>query len=287
MRFASDDDDLSVRDPPLAETRLSAPVVDLCQTLHEIEAIRDGTPHKCVTYLLDDSTQTHRYDLFISNNPVSPDFATCSLEQLFQARVQTQNRATHQSEILSHGGRLFIAAALASNILQLDGSWINQHFCSRDMLVAWPRAGIAARGNRIQPYLSRRVCVMDNVCAGADTLPSMWSQGHAIRSTVLCAFGLVLTELSFGKRLEELRELKDQEDNELLTNFNTAKRVRKEIKYEYGGRYENVVRRCLDCPFDFEEWNFGNEDFQMEVSRKIVWPLLDDWESFNGPLEDA
>lgn len=288
-RFAvEDDDDRSGREPPLAGTRLSAPVIDLCKTLHEMEAIRDCTPHECVSYLVDDNTETHRYELFIPKDPISPAFDTCSLEELFNARLPSYNRAMHRRGVLSHGDRLFIAAALASNVLQLDDSWMKQQFRSRDILVARPEVGLAARSNRVQPYLSRRVCVMNNIVAGAEALSSMRLQERTIRSTVLCALGLVLTELCFGQTLEDLRRPEDQvQGNELLTNLNTAKRVQKDILYEYGDRYENVVRRCLDCPFDVDEWSFENEDFQMQVSKKIVWPLLEDWRSFNGLLGNA
>ena len=185
--------------------------------------------------------------------------------------------------MLSHGDRLFIAAALASHIIQLDGSWMKQLFRSRDILVSSSGGGSAARRNRIQPYLSRRVCVTNDICAGADALSSTRLQEHTIRGTVLCALGPILIELSFGETLERLREREDQvQDDELLTNFRTAKRLQKEITFEYGDQYENVARQCLDCPFDVDEWNLENEDFQKLVYNNIVRPLLEDWRVFNG-----
>ncbi|KAI9750914.1 MAG: hypothetical protein M1815_001525 [Lichina confinis] len=118
---------------------------------------------------------------------------------------------------------------------------------------------------------------------GTDALSSTRLQEHTIRSTVLCALGPILIELSFGETLERLREREDQvQDDELLTNFRTAKRLQKEITFEYGDQYENVARQCLDCPFDVDEWNLENEDFQKLVYNNIVRPLLEDWRVFNG-----
>lgn len=47
------------------------------------------------------------------------------------------------------------------------------------------------------------------------------------------------------------------------------------------GRYGDAVRRCLDCPFDFRELTFENDDFQEAVYDTIVVPLAQDLKDFN------
>jgi hypothetical protein len=108
-----------------------------------------------------------------------------------------------------------------------------------------------------------------------------------IRSEVLFALGLTLTELCLGQTLTNLEEPCDvvPGDKE-LTMFNTAQRLLSHVFGEGGENYENVVYRCLYCPFDdIREWNFDNEEFQREVFEKIVAPLVKDWSNFNGGLD--
>ena len=44
----------------------------------------------------------------------------------------------------------------------------------------------------------------------------------------------------------------------------------------------DVVRRCLDCPYDFRELTFENPKFQEAVYNTILMPLAQDLDDFEG-----
>jgi hypothetical protein len=115
----------------------------------------------------------------------------------------------------------------------------------------------------------------------------MLGGGHVIRSEVLFALGLTLTELCLGQTLADLEESCDVvSGNKELTMFNTARRLLSHVFEEGGENYENVVHRCLYCPFHgIREWNFENDEFQQRVFEMIVAPLAKDWSNFNGGLD--
>ena len=85
---------------------------------------------------------------------------------------------------------------------------------------------------------------------------------HLIRSEVLFALGLTLIELRFGQTLSELQTPEDVNSVEAFTNYRTATRLLDYVYNESGSRYEDVVRRCLQCSFDLRDASLDNEEFQ-------------------------
>ncbi|KAL8682356.1 MAG: hypothetical protein Q9224_006786, partial [Gallowayella concinna] len=83
-------------------------------------------------------------------------------------------------------------------------------------------------------------------------------------------------------RISLLRIPKDTGRNEALSDWNTAMRLLDYVGMERGERYGDVVRRCLECPFDIREKNLENEIFQRAVFDFIVLPLREELESFMG-----
>ena len=105
---------------------------------------------------------------------------------------------------------------------------------------------------------------------------------RVVRSEPLFALGLALTELCFGKNLSEMQRPEEIDSNETLTRLNTAHRLLGDVYNESGGRYGDVVRRCLFCLFDMRDVSLDNEDFQDAVYDNIVSPLIQDLETFKG-----
>lgn len=105
-----------------------------------------------------------------------------------------------------------------------------------------------------------------------------------IRSKVLFALGLTLTELCFGKTLKNMQEPEDVDTSEVATNMNCAFRLleSRSIWRNMGEVYEAVVRRCLNQTFDVQDMSFDNEDLQQQVYETVVMPLTDELDDFLG-----
>jgi hypothetical protein len=102
-----------------------------------------------------------------------------------------------------------------------------------------------------------------------------------IRSEVLFPLGLALVELSLGQTLASLRGPEDNDSDEAIADLKTASRLITEVCYESGGRYGDVVKKCLFWP-GLEDANLDNEELQQAVFESIVSPLLEDYKDFEG-----
>ena len=103
---------------------------------------------------------------------------------------------------------------------------------------------------------------------------------EAIRIAGILTSGLC--RLCFGQGISELRIAEDVAVNEALTSWNTATRLLRYIEMERGERYSDVVRRCLECPFDVRGKNMDNEVFQRAVFERVVLPLREELGNFMG-----
>ena len=102
-----------------------------------------------------------------------------------------------------------------------------------------------------------------------------------IRSEVLFPLGLALVELSLGQTLASMREPEDDDADEAVADLKTASRLVNDVSYESGGRYGDVVKKCLFW-HGLEDTNLDNEDLQQAVFELIVSPLLEDYKDFEG-----
>lgn len=92
----------------------------------------------------------------------------------------------------------------------------------------------------------------------------------------------IYCRLCFGQSISKLRIVEDAAVNKALTSWNTAIRHLPYIDIERGERYGDVVRRCLECPFDVRDKNMDNKTFQRAVFDSIVLPLREELENFMG-----
>ena len=88
--------------------------------------------------------------------------------------------------------------------------------------------------------------------------------------------------LCFGQKIADLRISGDVDSTEALTSLTIASRLDHSICTEYGEKHGNVVRRCLECPFDIRDKSLDNEKFQEAVFDFVLTPLREDLESFYG-----
>ncbi|KAI6755651.1 hypothetical protein HG531_004757 [Fusarium graminearum] len=133
-----------------------------------------------------------------------------------------------------------IAAALASAVLQFHATaWLNDQWDSRDVYFL--------RGNdkKVQtdrPYISKRF--------GHQEFARFSSKhrGPSVSNQMTFALGVALIELSYSKRLLDFQEPGDLDENgnvDILTRLEIAKRLVGRIEKRDGGKYADVVDRCI------------------------------------------
>ena len=258
--------------PPLA-------ISDLCSALRDNVQTICPPAHHCIGMILDDTQQTLRHQLFLLNKPPKVT-ETCTLKSLLQFSQPIR---------LTRGDRLRIACRLASSVMQFEGSWLKETWRSQDIFFMKDDLELHNPLGREtpHPYLSWSIS-KDNL----SNLPNLISTlaidntQHLIRSKPLFYLGLALIELSFGKTLEELRPLSPfnplTTTNSSLEAFQTAVSLINSVYAESGIRYGDVVRRCIQCPYDVRDASLDNDEFQQAVLETVVMPLMEDLKDFEG-----
>lgn len=250
------------------------PIFDLCAKLNQVCIIPN-----VIGYLIDESVQQYRHDVYLVNENLYTSTGSKSLNSLLEI---SSKRAL--GYYLSRKDRLHIAVVLASSVLQLDGTpWLKEQWRSDDIFFLQredPNSNVQ-KLDYANPYVSAKI---SPDCSEPSSVTNVRSAvtAHLIRSEVLFALGLTLTELCFGQTLADLQIPEDVNTTVAFTNYQTAGRLLDYVYNESGNRYDDVVRRCLQCPFDVRDASLDNEDFQQAVFESIVTPLTQDLEDFNG-----
>ena len=234
----------------------------------------------CLGLLPNEGTNHEGHVLFCTETRTEAGMKYRSLTSLLgDARSQIGDQR------LSWENRLESAVTLASSVLQLDGtSWLKTTWRTDDILFL-PAYGahIGQKPDYAHPYISWKIgsrgTSTDVVCDVTQRA------AHRIRHGMLFALGITLVELSFGQVLPELRIPADIDSTPALTDFNTAWRLEPYVYSERGSKVGDVVRRCLECPFDVRDKSLDNPTFQDLVFCHIVQPLRDELENFRGNLQ--
>ena len=251
-----------------------SPIDDICTAVYGQYNVTQG-----IGYLTDEILGQHQHNVYLVDEEVRPGVDPQSLEYLLHVSGQRGPGFN-----LSRRDRLYIAVTLASSVLQLDGtSWLKRQWRSSDILFL-PLNNQKTSTSKVDfthPYVSWKISSEDtNTALVAEA--SRLTIAPRIPSEVLSMLGITLTELCFGQNIYDLRVEEDVDATEILTNFNTAARLIDHVYNESGGRYGDVVRRCLKCPPDVRDASLDNEEFEEAVFESIVTPLRQDFEDFNG-----
>ncbi|KAL8816856.1 MAG: hypothetical protein Q9223_004208 [Gallowayella weberi] len=256
----------SFQTPTPYPTITRGPIEDICTTIR----ISAGT-RKCLGFLADDGSYLHQHNVFLLGS--KPALTRNSLQQVLQS---SQRRVPGQG--LNWRDSLNIAATLASSTIQLSGTgWLKEYWDSKDIIFLSQEH---AHPDYAHPYLSSNIPPE----AGTVSSPFQPASIRQIRCGALSSLGIMLVELCFGQSISMLRSHEDTDRSEVLTDWNTAMRVVDYVGMERGERYGDVVRRCLECPFDIREKNLDNEAFQRAVFDSIVLPLQEELDNFMGSL---
>ena len=240
------------QDLPYSEMRL---ITDLCTEVHLSAGVKD-----CLGLLSNGEPNHEGHVLFRSETRIDAGAKYRSLTSLLK-----EARTSVLGQRLSWENRLEVAVTLASSVLQLDGtSWLKPMWRSDDIFFLPPSgAKIGSRMDYAHPYVSWKICCKST--SGSLTPDATSKTAHRIRHDMLFALGVTLVELSLDQTLLELRRPEDIESVDALTNLNTAWRLEPYVYSERGPKVGDVVRRCLECPFDFREKSFDNPEFQDSV----------------------
>ncbi|VTO94304.1 unnamed protein product [Fusarium graminearum] len=169
-----------------------------------------------------------------------------------------------------------IAAALASAVLQFHATaWLNDQWDSRDVYFL--------RGNdkKVQtdrPYISKRF--------GHQEFARFSSKhrGPSVSNQMTFALGVALIELSYSKRLLDFQEPGDLDENgnvDILTRLEIAKRLVGRIEKRDGGKYADVVDRCIRCRFDTRSTSLNDPAFLLLFYQGVIKPLQEIYNIFD------
>lgn len=248
------------------------PINDICGTICYSTTIAQN-----IGFFVDEKLPSHQYSIR-SVDQLGAITRSKSLESILCV-----SQSNVPGQILSWRDRLTIAVTLASSVLQLDGTpWLSNYWRSADIFFLPTKESnpMTLPIDLMHPYLSRTISSEE---------ASIHKNGEEkktpvpyIRNDILFALGITLVELCFGKTVSELRITQDIDSTEVATNFKTVSRLMYYVYLERGDRYGDVVRRCLECPFDIRQKTFENEQFQNAVFDSIVIPLWQQLEDFSG-----
>ena len=245
-------------------TRLG-PIDDICTAI-STSTSRDT--ERCLGFLSGDDTNKHTVFLVESAN--EPVIIRKSLQGLLE---RSKQRVPGQG--MSWKDSLSVAVTLASSIIQLDGTgWLKQQWDSDDIVLLAQQSSV----DYTHPYLSWKI--LPEGMRSQVEVHHTHSTNRPIRCDALISLGVTLVELCFGQSISRLIRPEDATPDERSRRRSAAIRLLSYVDMERGETYGDVVRRCLECPFDVHEKNLDNETFQRAVFERIVLPLHEELKNF-------
>ncbi|ETI22327.1 hypothetical protein G647_06401 [Cladophialophora carrionii CBS 160.54] len=250
--------------PKLPDVPPPLPIPDFCSVLCKIGTKR--SLEKYMGSISDESDATHRYCFYLMEKH-EKRVETQSLEDLPSSSLHSIGSHTNRPAFLfSRRDRLFLAATLASSVLQFHGSWLKSYWRSRDILF---------------PKLEGSGQTLGGTSLPRRTWPTRTISSPLIPSDVLFPLGLVLVELSLCQSISALRVPEDADSVEAYANLKTAARLLNRVYSESGCKYGDVVTQCLRWS-EIRNSSADNDDFQELAFQKIASPLVEDLRDFEG-----
>lgn len=183
---------------------------------------------------------------------------------------------------------LKLGAQLASAAMQLHGTvWLNEIWGKRDIFFPQcPAEACTLQGKQIaigKPILSkpfvRRIFE-------SPTRPRSPQESDDVLLLIynksLASLGIILVELWFGKRLEDLPGYPQglsSNNQTICSDFVAASQLLETIQNEAGDMYGGAVRRCIRG-IDHRATSLEDESFMNEVHAKIVSELERNWQAY-------
>lgn len=248
-------------------------IEDLCLA---IQRAKSGLA--CLGVLIDKSDRRYRVWPLKTPSLTSELTGVLSLESLL-----TQPGALKKKD------RLILGVQLASTVMQLHTTeWLSENWGKKDILfyqeiTQGKSGGITNTSPAIRKPLVRRIFAPpDSPPLPLQTMEETKRSIFVPQNQSLYSLGIVLMELWYGQRLEDLRIKKDGNETSgmtEMTDYMTARRLIDEISDDAGEKYGDAVRRCING-LDHRSSDLKTDDFQNKVHMKVVTPLVENLESF-------
>ncbi|KAF8244039.1 hypothetical protein K440DRAFT_610854 [Wilcoxina mikolae CBS 423.85] len=259
--------------PPLPDSIRQ--IANLCS---EIGRAR-GAGSSCVGILLGENGWWHRVWLPATPSACSSYLAeTVSLDSLLQSKELTLR------------DRLKLGVILCSAVIQLHSTeWLGENWGKQNIF--FPQTGATARTVEGETVVISKP-VIDNPFVrrtfGATNCPPSPAQQTAPTSRSplvqydksLFSLGVVLVELWYGKRLEDLRSSHQANQLHDHLDYYTADQCIQEIEAQAGPMYGAATRRCirgLDCTTQ----SLYNEEFKEQVHEQVMSQLELNWSRYD------
>jgi len=207
-----------------------------------------------------------------------------NVSNIGQLLQQNSEKGSAACVVFSRRERLAAAATLAFSVLFLDGSWLKAVWTSGDILLVRAADMITDTFGTRHPIdelaFSWLVCLSGVVDPDNEHMCRELKKQR--KTAVLFALAMALIELSLDEPLDKLKVDEERCDNFVNGNVAAASRLLPRVQDASGFEYSEVVRKCLDCPFDVREPSMDNETFLGIYFDEIAWPLMSDYERFIG-----
>jgi hypothetical protein len=254
---------------------LSKPINDICS----LPASSSAIDRKCSGCLTGEPAGSivYRHDIYVVGESERPLAAgLISLDSILGSSNQGSIPNGPKGTTLSRRDRLFLAAALASNAVKFDGSWLKKYWRSRDIFLLqhdWPTAETK------HPYLSWRVLVGESLHEEEPLAPIAPTPIDSIHKEILFPLGLTLIELSLARTWADIGSANHGISRESTNNLEETLRL---VYDESGLHYGDAVRSCLFWRIDSRGRGFDDDEYLLSVFEQIVSPLVDTWKDFEG-----
>lgn len=256
---------------------VQAQISCICTALSSLQQPQVGV---CVGHLVDDDLSALHHNVYHIKSKAPKNTNVPTVEELLGVHSE-QSSASRVP--YSRRARLAAATCLALSVLLLDGSWLRQRWTLADFIVD--------KESSVHIITNGTTLLKDEIYLPMPIQPAIGSEDEHLRLTeglrdlrIRCAtlfmLGISLIELSLGSPMTKLGFSQGFEEVDLRVNLKTATSLLPRVIDESNLAYGDVVRRCLDCPFDSNDLSLDDPSFQEFVYEKIVSPLLADFRTF-------
>lgn len=237
-------------------------ISDMCTTLSQHPTSHDK--QQPIGYLRD---RSYRHDLFVLKTDEG-NLDSRSLEELLRESYPFVPSGID----FSRRDRLYLAAKLASTVIQFQGNWLPQSWDSGDISISKSAASLAEAIR--YPFLTRKLTNTKTVEGS--------SRSSQICNETLFQLGLALIELSLCRPMSLLQNHQESTLDKIPGLLATADRCLVFVHRESGTRYGSVVHQCFiwakSRPMEVE-----SDEFQAAVLENVVKPLIKDLACFDSP----
>ena len=180
--------------------------------------------------------------------------------------------------VFSRRERLATAATLAVSVLFLDGSWLKPVF--NNTQVTLKRPSLSRQGEVSELSFSWVIGIKSHIDTEIEKRAVKLKMQR--KTAVLFALAIALIELSLGGPFELMKTDDERVEGFISGNIMAASRLLPRVEDASGFEYHEVVRKCLDCPFDIREPSMDNDKFVEVYIEEIAKPLIKDYKQFIG-----